>query len=319
MSTSVSARAAGSAASGRSSPGTSARCSSRSASRSARRSSPSLIPLIERAVVDNVIVEQNQRALATARAARRPGRGQLRVLVHAPVRRRSLRVRRAARPAHHHLRARATPRLRPSRPAPHRPDRVARQLRPRPRPGAPELPPPGDRQRRAARAVAGRDARAVAAAHAVIVLAIVPALLFVSLRLRRVMFPAQWDSLQRAGEVAGVVDEAVNGVRVVKGFGQEDRELRRPHRRRRGALPLAGPHRAAPGALPVGARRPSPRSARSACSRSAGGSPSRARSASARSSPSPPTSCSCSRRCGCSPGWSRSPSRRVPAPSASSS
>jgi len=58
-----------------------------------------------------------------------------------------------------------------------------------------------------------------------IVLAIVPALLFVSLRLRRVMFPAQWDSLQRAGEVAGVVDEAVNGVRVVKGFGQEDREL----------------------------------------------------------------------------------------------
>ena len=58
-----------------------------------------------------------------------------------------------------------------------------------------------------------------------IVLAIVPALLVVSLRLRATMFPAQWDSLQRAGEVAGVVDEAVNGVRVVKGFGQEDREL----------------------------------------------------------------------------------------------
>ncbi|MDQ1431168.1 MAG: ATP-binding cassette, subfamily bacterial, partial [Actinomycetota bacterium] len=59
----------------------------------------------------------------------------------------------------------------------------------------------------------------------VIVLATVPALLFVSLKLRQTMFPAQWDSLQRAGEVAGVVDEAVNGVRVVKGFGQEDREL----------------------------------------------------------------------------------------------
>ena len=58
-----------------------------------------------------------------------------------------------------------------------------------------------------------------------VVLAIVPALLVVSLRLRTTMFPAQWDSLQRAGEVAGVVDEAVNGVRVVKGFGQEDREL----------------------------------------------------------------------------------------------
>ena len=31
---------------------------------------------------------------------------------------------------------------------------------------------------------------------------------------------------QRAAEVAGVVDEAVTGVRVVKGFGQEGRELR---------------------------------------------------------------------------------------------
>ncbi len=42
--------------------------------------------------------------------------------------------------------------------------------------------------------------------------------------------PAQWDALQRAGEVAGVVDEAVTGVRVVKGFGQEDARARVPHR-----------------------------------------------------------------------------------------
>jgi ATP-binding cassette subfamily B protein len=53
----------------------------------------------------------------------------------------------------------------------------------------------------------------------------IPALLIVSLRLRKKMYPAQWDALQRAGEVAGVVDEAVTGVRVVKGFGQEDREI----------------------------------------------------------------------------------------------
>lgn len=52
-----------------------------------------------------------------------------------------------------------------------------------------------------------------------------PALLAVTLRLRRTIFPASWDAQQRAGEVAGVVDEAVTGVRVVKGFGQEDREL----------------------------------------------------------------------------------------------
>ncbi len=52
-----------------------------------------------------------------------------------------------------------------------------------------------------------------------------PLLGLVALRLRRKVFPATWDAQQRMGEVAGVVDEAVSGVRVVKGFGQEDREL----------------------------------------------------------------------------------------------
>jgi ATP-binding cassette subfamily B protein len=52
-----------------------------------------------------------------------------------------------------------------------------------------------------------------------------PALLFVTIRLRFTLFPATWDSQQRTAEVAGVVDEAVSGVRVVKGFGQEQREL----------------------------------------------------------------------------------------------
>ena len=52
-----------------------------------------------------------------------------------------------------------------------------------------------------------------------------PVLLVMSLRLRQHVFPATWDAQQQAGEVAGVVEEAVSGVRVVKGFGQEDREL----------------------------------------------------------------------------------------------
>ena len=52
-----------------------------------------------------------------------------------------------------------------------------------------------------------------------------PLLLVVAMRLRTTVFPATWDAQQHAGEVAGVVDEAVTGVRVVKGFGQEDREL----------------------------------------------------------------------------------------------
>ena len=60
---------------------------------------------------------------------------------------------------------------------------------------------------------------------AMIMLVTLPLLLLVSLRLRSRVFPATWHAQQRAGEVAGVVDEAVTGVRVVKGFGQEDREL----------------------------------------------------------------------------------------------
>ncbi len=54
---------------------------------------------------------------------------------------------------------------------------------------------------------------------------VVPAVFLVGRRLRTTVFPASWDAQQKAGEVAGVVDEAVSGVRVVKGFGQEQREL----------------------------------------------------------------------------------------------
>ncbi|HEY8545113.1 MAG TPA: ABC transporter ATP-binding protein [Acidimicrobiales bacterium] len=58
-----------------------------------------------------------------------------------------------------------------------------------------------------------------------VALAVVPAMAVTAMRLRSTIFPASWDAQQRAAEVAGVVDEAVTGVRVVKGFGQEDREL----------------------------------------------------------------------------------------------
>ncbi|HSR26015.1 MAG TPA: ABC transporter ATP-binding protein, partial [Candidatus Eisenbacteria bacterium] len=62
---------------------------------------------------------------------------------------------------------------------------------------------------------------------ALVALSAAPLMLVVSLRLRQLVHPATWDSQQRAGVVAGVVDEAVTGVRIVKGFGQERRELRR--------------------------------------------------------------------------------------------
>jgi ATP-binding cassette subfamily B protein len=62
---------------------------------------------------------------------------------------------------------------------------------------------------------------------ALIMLAVAPALLFTAMKLRTSVFPASWDAQQRAGDVANVVEEDVTGVRVVKGFGQESRELQR--------------------------------------------------------------------------------------------
>jgi ATP-binding cassette subfamily B protein len=62
---------------------------------------------------------------------------------------------------------------------------------------------------------------------ALVSIAIVPVLIVVSYRMRWRVFPATWDGQQREGDVAQIVDEDVNGVRVVKAFGQERRELER--------------------------------------------------------------------------------------------
>ncbi|MDP9401922.1 MAG: ABC transporter ATP-binding protein/permease [Actinomycetota bacterium] len=61
----------------------------------------------------------------------------------------------------------------------------------------------------------------------VIALVAVPALVLLARRLRTSVFPASWDAQQKAAGVVGVIDEAVTGVRVVKGFGQEAQELER--------------------------------------------------------------------------------------------
>src|SRR5256886_9383805 len=58
-----------------------------------------------------------------------------------------------------------------------------------------------------------------------VALAVGPGLWVVAMRSRHTLFPATWDAQQEAGQVAGVVDDAVTGVRVVKGFGQEEQEL----------------------------------------------------------------------------------------------
>ncbi|WP_422070563.1 ABC transporter ATP-binding protein [Streptomyces orinoci] len=58
----------------------------------------------------------------------------------------------------------------------------------------------------------------------VVALAVAPALWFLAIRSRIRLFPATWYAQGQAAAVAGVVDGAVTGVRVVKGFGQEDQE-----------------------------------------------------------------------------------------------
>ncbi|KIF03243.1 ABC transporter [Streptomyces sp. RSD-27] len=58
----------------------------------------------------------------------------------------------------------------------------------------------------------------------VVALLMAPALWFIAKRSRKKLFPATWYAQGQAAAVATVVDGAVTGVRVVKGFGQEEQE-----------------------------------------------------------------------------------------------
>ncbi|MFK4146322.1 ABC transporter ATP-binding protein [Streptomyces sp. NPDC004065] len=57
-----------------------------------------------------------------------------------------------------------------------------------------------------------------------VALAVAPALGWIARRSRTKLHPATWYAQAQAAAVAGVVDGAVTGVRVVKGFGQEEQE-----------------------------------------------------------------------------------------------
>ncbi|MET8582422.1 ABC transporter ATP-binding protein [Streptomyces collinus] len=57
-----------------------------------------------------------------------------------------------------------------------------------------------------------------------VALAVGPALGWIARRSRSKLHPATWYAQAQAASVAGVVDGAVSGVRVVKGFGQEEQE-----------------------------------------------------------------------------------------------
>jgi len=62
---------------------------------------------------------------------------------------------------------------------------------------------------------------------ALISLTVMPILYVVGMKMRKVMFPISWITQARLAEVATVVDENVNGVRVVKAFAQEEAEIDR--------------------------------------------------------------------------------------------
>ncbi len=62
---------------------------------------------------------------------------------------------------------------------------------------------------------------------ALVAVAVAPALWLIATASRRKLFPASWHAQQLVGEVAAIVDETVGGVRVVKGFGQEQQEMGR--------------------------------------------------------------------------------------------
>ena len=56
-------------------------------------------------------------------------------------------------------------------------------------------------------------------------LVMLPTSLLLTARARRTLYPATWSAQQRAADIAQQVEETVTGVRVVKGFGQEAREV----------------------------------------------------------------------------------------------
>lgn len=62
------------------------------------------------------------------------------------------------------------------------------------------------------------------AAVAIVVLA---ATFVAAWRMREQVYVSSWDASQREAEMTAVAEEAISGVRVVKGFGQEPRELQR--------------------------------------------------------------------------------------------
>src|ERR1039457_7547632 len=60
---------------------------------------------------------------------------------------------------------------------------------------------------------------------AFVAMSTIPFVFVLSVRMRKSIFPVSWLIQSRLAEVATIVDENINGVRVVKSFAAEQREL----------------------------------------------------------------------------------------------
>jgi ATP-binding cassette, subfamily B, bacterial len=74
---------------------------------------------------------------------------------------------------------------------------------------------------------------ALSPALMLIALALVPPLAIIARLLRKWTFPANLDALAKVGELTNQTEEAISGVRVVKGFGKERHEVERFEQRAR--------------------------------------------------------------------------------------
>ena len=61
---------------------------------------------------------------------------------------------------------------------------------------------------------------------AFVAMSTMPFIYFLGVRMRRSMFPVSWLIQSRLADVATIVDENINGVRVVKSFAAEDQQLK---------------------------------------------------------------------------------------------
>jgi ATP-binding cassette subfamily B protein len=114
---------------------------------------------------------------------------------------------------------------------------------------------------------------------ALVTMSTMPFVYIVGVRMRKQMFPVSWLIQSRLADVATVVDENINGVRVVKSFAAEDQQLKHLTG---AAPPTSGPSgRRCSRTCPVWARR--------SCCSTAGTWPSTGRRASATSLRSTPT------------------------------